>query len=136
MADLRRAEFNIDGIRIIATAEIEADDSVKVVHLDITGNRITTEALRRVPISVIEAAARWTADPADLANFDGRRHGEPPAAFAERVAKAYRAAASTSARPNKLLSERAGVPVATVRGWVREARLRGFLEAGTRGKAG
>lgn len=136
MANLRRAEFNIDGIRIVASAELEADGSARVVHLEVSGRRITTEALRRVPISVIEASARWTADPGDLDNFEGRRPGEDPIEFSRRVTKAYRAAASRSSRPNKLIAQQADVPVSTVRGWIREARLRGLLEPGTQGKAG
>lgn len=136
MTVIKRAELTVGEVRIIATGEADGDGPVKITHLDISGERITTESLRRLPISVIETAVRWTTDQSDLETFDGRRVGEDPVAFAERVARAYRAAASRSSRPNKVIAEQANVPVSTVRGWVREARLRGLLDVGTQGKAG
>jgi hypothetical protein len=38
--------------------------------------------------------------------------------------------------PAKAMAEHSHVPVSTVRGWIREARLRGKLPPGTRGRAG
>lgn len=64
--------------------------------------------------------------------------GRPDAAdpsFYQRVAAAYRSAATESGRPAVVLAEENEVPVETVRRWVKEARRRGFLEAGGKGRA-
>jgi hypothetical protein len=65
-----------------------------------------------------------------------RDPAESPEQFSERVATYYRFFAAGSARPAKDIANHSHVPVATVRGWIREARLRGKLPPGKRGKAG
>jgi hypothetical protein len=63
--------------------------------------------------------------------------GRPrPDSFYQQVADDYLAAASVSARPSVNLARGAGVPVTTVRGWVAEARRRGFLPPGQKGRRG
>jgi hypothetical protein len=63
--------------------------------------------------------------------------GRPrPDSFYQQVAEDYLAAASVSARPSVNLARGAGVPVSTVRGWVAEARRRGFLPPGQKGRRG
>ena len=63
--------------------------------------------------------------------------GRPrPDSFYQQVADDYLAAASVSARPSVNLATAAGVPVTTVRGWVAEARRRGFLPPGQKGRRG
>jgi hypothetical protein len=63
--------------------------------------------------------------------------GRPrPDSFYQQVASDYLAAASVSARPSVNLARGAGVPVTTVRGWVAEARRRGFLPPGQKGRRG
>jgi hypothetical protein len=75
----------------------------------------------------------------------GRMHGEglgpphprpKPDSFYQQVAQDYLDAASVSARPAVNLAKGAGVPVSTVRGWVAEARRRGFLPPGQKGRRG
>jgi hypothetical protein len=51
------------------------------------------------------------------------------------VAVAYRSAAAESNKPAVLLAEENGIPVETVRRWIKEARRRGHLPAGRRGRA-
>lgn len=46
------------------------------------------------------------------------------------VARAYREASAETGRPAPVLAEEAGVPVATVRRWIAEARRRGHLPPG------
>jgi hypothetical protein len=63
--------------------------------------------------------------------------GRPrPDSFYQQVASDYLSAASVSARPSVDLATGAGVPVSTVRGWVAEARRRGFLPPGQKGRRG
>lgn len=65
-----------------------------------------------------------------------RPDGTDPAGFSERVAAAYREYAMQTRAPAIKIAEEAGVPVATVRSWIREARRRGKLPPGRKGKAG
>lgn len=65
----------------------------------------------------------------------GRPDGTDPDAFYARVAEAYRSAAAASNKPAVTLAEENDVPVDTARGWIREARRRGFLERGRKGHA-
>lgn len=59
-----------------------------------------------------------------------------PDDFYSRFAAAYRSAAIESNKPAVILSEENGVPVETIRRWTKEARRRGHLEAGRKGRAG
>lgn len=59
-----------------------------------------------------------------------RPTGDDPDEFYGLVARAYREAAAQTARPAPLLADEAGVPVATVRRWIAEARRRGHLPPG------
>jgi hypothetical protein len=65
-----------------------------------------------------------------------RPDGSDPEGFAERVAAAYREYVMDTRSPALKIAEEAGVPVATARSWIREARRRGKLPAGRRGRAG
>jgi hypothetical protein len=63
----------------------------------------------------------------------GRPEGDPT--FYARVAVAYRSASSESGRPALTLAEENDVPPNTVRRWIQEARRRGHLEPGRKGRA-
>ncbi len=65
-----------------------------------------------------------------------RPDGSDPETFYQQVAEAYRSAAAESRRPAAVLAEEASVPVTTVHRWIREARRRGFLPPGQKGKLG
>lgn len=65
-----------------------------------------------------------------------RPDGSDPDGFYALVGSAYREYALQTRSPAVEIAKEAGVPVATARTWVREARRRGKLPAGTRGKAG
>jgi hypothetical protein len=65
-----------------------------------------------------------------------RPDGTDPDGFAARVAAAYREYATQTRAPAVEIAKEAGVPVGTVRGWIREARRRGKLPQGRKGKAG
>jgi hypothetical protein len=65
-----------------------------------------------------------------------RPDGSDPDGFAGRVAEAYREYVMQTRSPAVKIAEEAGVPVGTARGWIREARRRGKLPQGRKGKAG
>jgi hypothetical protein len=59
-----------------------------------------------------------------------------PDGHAEAVATAYADHVAAGRQPGLAIAEESGVPVATARGWIREARRRGKLPKGRRGRAG
>ena len=67
-----------------------------------------------------------------------RPDGRDPEGFYARVAVAYRdyTLHLRGRAPAIEIAREAGVPVGTVHGWIREARRRGFLPPGRKGKAG
>lgn len=65
-----------------------------------------------------------------------RPDGTDPDGFYARVAEAYREYGSRTNAPAIEIAEEAGVPVATARTWIREARRRGKLPEGRKGRAG
>lgn len=66
----------------------------------------------------------------------GRPDGNDPEGFYRRVATTYRSAAVDSRQPAVVIAEENDVPVETVRRWIKEARRRGFLPPGRKGRAG
>ena len=62
--------------------------------------------------------------------------GAKPDSFYEQVAKIYSHLARGSNRPAVEMAEVNGVPVTTVHRWVKEARRRGFLPPGQKGRRG
>ena len=65
-----------------------------------------------------------------------RPDGTDPDGFSARVAEAYREYAVQTRAPGVEIAAEAGVPVATARSWIREARRRGHLPEGRKGRAG
>lgn len=59
-----------------------------------------------------------------------RPDGTDPDGFARRVAEAYADAVAARQSPAEAIREEADVPLATARGWIREARRRGALAPG------
>jgi len=66
----------------------------------------------------------------------GRPDGAAPDDFYRRFAATYRSAATESSKPAVILAGENSVPVETVRRWIKEARRRGHLEPGRKGRAG
>lgn len=130
------------GVRVYVQWEHEEEGRVRLSGLCVAGENITTDTLRRIPVSRLENLHGVTgfAVPQDqfvreLAPLV-RRKDEDPDEFSGRVAYYYRVFAAISSRPAKEIAQHSNVPVGTVRGWIREARLRGKLPPGTRGRAG
>ncbi|MFB7474584.1 hypothetical protein [Kitasatospora sp. NPDC056184] len=65
-----------------------------------------------------------------------RPDGHHPDLFYRDVAQAYMDVLRTTSAIAPVLAEEAGVPVATVRRWIQEARRRGFLPPARKGRAG
>jgi hypothetical protein len=65
-----------------------------------------------------------------------RPDGQDPDFFYRGVAEAYTDTLRRTSAIAPALAEEAGVPVATVRRWIQEARRRGFLPPARRGRAG
>lgn len=114
----------------------------QIAGLCVMGGPIRANTLRSIPIGRLENLPAAIAEtmPRDrfLAELSPLMRGkdEAPEEFADRVAYYYRVFTGMSSKPAKAIADHSGVPVTTVRGWVREARLRGKLPPGTRGKAG
>lgn len=105
-----------------------------VTGICLTNSGITSADLRAIPLNRIENT--FNADPldADLPPL-AREKGQDPDAFSELVARHYRRCATLSNRPAQMMADQAGIPARRVHFWVREARLRGKLPPGQRGKA-
>lgn len=65
-----------------------------------------------------------------------RPDGSDPEKFYRQVALAYRQYAIETKAPARAIADEAQVPVTTVHRWIREARQRGFLPPGRKGRAG
>jgi hypothetical protein len=107
---------------------------------------VTAERLRSVPVGRIEAAANAdlhssapsTRRPKAKISASMRSNAVQgyPDAFYDAVASVYRHLAATSRRPVVELAEANGVPPTTAQRWIKEARRRGLLAPGHRGKSG
>lgn len=138
------AEITADVMRGVSISRLEASLNDPAVHaregaaLDTqeqkAGDRepddgLTLPDLRaRAP----HARERRQQRPAKL----GRPTGQDPEAFYRQVALSYSELARSTRAPAKALADDADVPVTTVHRWIREARRRGFLPPGRKGKAG
>jgi len=104
-----------------------------LTKLTLEGWPITADDLRKLSVRELEAR-EWpdTAEPP--ANPLTRPAGADPAAHSRLVAEHYRWHAARVPNPATFMAASAGVPVRTVHTWIREARLRGLLPVGRRGK--
>lgn len=121
------------------------DGRIRITGLSLDAP-VTAERLRSIPVGRIEAAAN--ADLHSSAPSTRRPKAKIPAsmrsnavqgypdAFYDAVASVYRHLAATSARPVVELAAANDVPPTTAQRWVKEARKRGLLAPGHRGKSG
>src|SRR5512132_1118934 len=120
-----------------------------------TERPIDSTLLRQLPLTRLEGHANWRpnevrnptpephppAGPLLVPHRRGAALGEiPPGTkpdwFYQRLAVIYSSLAQRSNRPAVVLAERNEVPVTTVHRWVKEARRRGFLPPGQKGRRG
>jgi hypothetical protein len=125
---------------------------------------IDSTMLRRVPLAIMESVANGIArehlqerlhkgdpgqwwrppslQPGQLWKPERRLRAKVPPgsrksdAFYQRVAASYSARAARTSRPAVEMANDNGVPVTTVHRWVKEARRRGFLPPGQKGRRG
>lgn len=126
------------GVRVYATWDEMDDGRMYVTGLHVAGGPINSDLLRAIPIGRLEAAPREVAasKAQQLGPLPRPDSFDDPDEHARMVAAHYRQYAQASNRPAVLMAEKSGVPVATVRRWIHEARLRGHLPPGRRGKTG
>jgi hypothetical protein len=94
---------------------------------------LANQVEQALPITPILGSTRSTdATRRPLARPDGR----DPDGFYARVADAYREYAPHTRAAAAAIAREADVPVTTVHRWIGEARRRGFLPPGRKGKAG
>lgn len=122
-------------------------DDIAGVHNDLAGNAGYGQAVTYDPEAdeptlaelrdlAADAPPELPKIPTDERPKLTRPDGTDPDGFAARVAAAYREYVQTTRSPAVEIAREAGVPVGTVRGWIREARRRGKLPEGRKGKAG
>lgn len=99
------------------------DDDVTVAGLRERGREHAQERRERRPAAAIRPPLQ-------------RPDRTDPGAFYALVANAYGQYAAESRAPAKAIAEEAGVPTTTAHRWIREARRRGFLPPGRKGRAG
>jgi hypothetical protein len=126
------------------TAELGIDVSTqrlrprKVTIANVGG--VTGEAIRTLPLRQMEAFLNRQygrpAEPRPPIRFRvPKGSGKKPDDFYRQVADAYEFLAQTTRAPAAEIARRNRVPLTTAHRWVREARTRGFLPPGQKGKS-
>jgi hypothetical protein len=120
------------------SARLEPNASGRLVAtgIKLEANPVTVELLRKIPLAVIEAGGnlpKLSDDPAALPPLR-RDAGTDPQQFSKLVAERYKSWARLVPNPATAMARHAGVNPRTVHTWIREARLRGLLPPGRRGK--
>jgi hypothetical protein len=143
----------VHGPEVTATVLQEVPTSLLDLHFNLgPGGRLTAETPDLGKMLVANEGASLEELAAEAARADApkrlelpepidrprltRPDGTDPDGFAARVAAAYKEYAQQSRSPALRIADEAGVPVATARSWIREARRRGALPPGRKGKAG
>lgn len=120
-------------VHVYATWTTHEDGWTELSGLHIEARSLTSNLLRKIPVARLRRLP--ATEKPDLAPLR-RITGESPDEFATRVAECYRLFAQVTPHPAKAMAQQSHTPVGTVRGWIHEARARGKLPPGTRGRAG
>lgn len=105
-----------------------------VTGICLTNNGITSADLRAIPLNRLENTFNADSSDVELPPLV-RPRGCDPDEFSELVARHYRQWASRTNHPAQMMADQSEIPVRRVHYWIREARLRGKLPPGQRGKA-
>jgi hypothetical protein len=145
----------------LVTVDVEPDARGRLRPVKVTiaaSGGVAAEALRTLPLRAIEAAANsemgrfvigasvGLTDPATYAMWQARKRpalklrnpagrGRKPDTFYRKVAAAYEWLSQQGRGPASELAKVNEVPVTTVHLWIKEARARGFLAPGQKGRA-
>ncbi|MFC5946370.1 hypothetical protein, partial [Micromonospora harpali] len=103
------------------------------------GEAIPAEVLRKVPVAALENSINISQDTVreevDKLPPLRRTPGMDPVEFSRLVAEHFKTWTRPFPHPPAAMAADADTKVTTVHGWIREARLRGFLPPARRGKA-
>lgn len=118
-----------EAVRSLPLPQLEASANSAMVAWVLQANAALRDQGEKVPGPELVEHPR---PPLKLRVPSGR--GKKPDAFYERVAKAYQWLAAHGGKPASVLAEQNNVPVTTVHRWVKEARARGLLPPGQKGR--
>lgn len=127
--------------RMLNLVPVDLYDLKTVLKFGGFSHRLLDDPDGRLTLAQLHEAANgapeefWIFEPSSRPKLT-RPDGADPDAFYQRVADAYREYAPVTSKPGARIAEEAGVPIGTARGWIREARRRGKLPPGRKGKAG
>lgn len=127
----------IDGLKVDVQMGESPFGRREIIGLRLSGRTIRADDLRKIQVGAIERAANVGVDTRpDLEPLTRRSAEMSPEDFSALVAEYYREFCRHSRTPAAVMARQAGVPATTIHRWIREARLRGFLPPGRRGKVG
>jgi hypothetical protein len=109
-----------------------------ITDLHLHGDQLTAESLRGLSLARLEAKLNSSLrGSGGVREVLSRRSDETdPDDFYRIVADAYVEYAAQSKAPGKAIAEEARVPASTAHRWIRQARHRGFLPVGQKGRVG
>lgn len=120
--------------RTVAQFTEGKDGRLVVCGLLVLDTAVTTDQLKAVAIRAMEAEVNAERAPDRDSLAPLVRAGRTSVEFARLVADHYQAWASVTPHPVAAMASTAEAKAPTVHGWVREARLRGFLPPACRTK--
>jgi len=129
--------FDLNGFHVRAEFNEQKSGRLVVTELTVTGTPerpVNADILRALALGRLEAQQNAGRDIPRPSKPLTRPDGRDPDGFYQTVAEHYRWHAAQSPAPAARMAQEAGVPVTTAHRWIREARLRGALPLGTRGK--
>lgn len=142
--------YRVDGLSDLGVhVHIDRGDerAPVVTQVQLTAGTVLAEHLRKVPLGEIERLLRYDTSVVGIGPsgeaalvppppVSRRLSGEDDVAFYHRVARSYRYHAGRTSAPSRAIAEESGVPVGTVRRWIKEARTARAIGPGRRGRAG
>ena len=114
--------------RIVAAIEMRGAGAIVLALALRMGEQMPLERLSERPEGGAHIETRYV-----LKWTSGQRLTD---AFYKDVASAYQSSVALGLRPNKTIADDVGAAIATVTGWIAEARRREHLPAAVRGRAG
>lgn len=124
-----RIEAAINGTPLLLAAARRAAEQEDPVL-----ERLEDPAMRSY-LDALKAKKGETAEAPDAPRPLQRPNRSDPERFYGEVAERYLALVQRTAKPAVVMAEESGVPVATARRWINEARRRGLLPPGRQGRA-
>jgi hypothetical protein len=132
--------------QVLVRTEEEADGRWVIKEIQVKGDALTGDDLRKIPLRQIEAREQRV-PPKPKPKRSLRRYqrpaGEPELnrpdggdLFYQELAARYKELAEETHKPSVEIARERNVPITTARRWVQTARARGFLPPARPGAAG